>query len=183
MIHTTCSRLLIMLAIVSGMAGCASMSEKDCLTANWQDQGYRDGRDGLPLSRIEDHREACWKVGVVPDARQYQAGRAVGIREYCTPDRALYEGRQGRPYRNACPANLERQFLQYHQAGRRIYDAEQHVDSLNSQSRQLQNQLDKEKNASRRKQLRRELRDLDYRLQRARDDVRRQSSFVPARAM
>ncbi|KAA0891003.1 DUF2799 domain-containing protein [Pusillimonas sp. ANT_WB101] len=182
MLQTTPSRLLLIFAILFSMAGCASMSEKDCLTANWQDQGYRDGRDGLPLSRIEDHREACGKVGIVPDARQYQTGRAIGIREYCTPDRALEEGRQGRPYRNACPANLERQFLQFHQAGKRIYDAEQYVDSLNSQSRQLQQQLDKEKSTSKRKQLRNELRDLDRRLQRARDDVARQASSVPTPA-
>lgn len=167
-----------LLSILSLLGGCASMSEKECLTANWLDQGYRDGRHGEPLYRIEDHREACVKVGVVPDRVQYFKGRDKGILEYCTPANALYEGRQGRAYRQACPAHLERSFLIYYQDGKRIYDAEQQVEDLNRKSSQLQISLKKEKDQSKQNDLRSKLRDIDQELKRARDNVRYQERRI-----
>ena len=163
---------------LSVLSGCASMSEKECLTANWLDQGYRDGRNGQPLSRLEDHREACQKVGVIPDRNRYFKGRDSGILEYCTPENALYEGRQGRSYRHSCPAHLERNFLIYYQDGKRIYEAEQRVDELNRQSMQLQNSLKKEKDDTKRNHLRRELRNMDQELRRARDELRYQERRI-----
>lgn len=151
------------------LGGCASMSEKDCLHANWTDQGYRDGRQGYPLTRVEDHREACAKVGVIPDLARYRSGHARGVLEYCTPGTAVAEGRSGRPYRNACPASLEGEFLDYHQMGMRVYHAQQRVDTLNRESGQLQRTLDKEKNETKRRRLRNDLKDLDRRLRDARD--------------
>src|SRR5690606_31802964 len=105
------------------LSACASMSEKECLSANWLDQGYRDGLAGRTASLLEDHREACSKVGVTPNAQQYHAGRNQGLLEYCTPANAVNEGRQGRSYRNVCPMHLERQFLANHQRGYRAYEA------------------------------------------------------------
>jgi len=152
--------------------GCASMSEKECLTANWADQGYRDGRNGYPLARLEDHREACAKVGVVPNPAQYRVGRDRGVLEYCTPANALREGRLGRSYRNACPMQLEAAFLAHHRQGYRAYEAEQRVESLNREMQRTQRVLDKEKNESRRRELRKDLRNLDHRLARARSELR-----------
>jgi orotidine-5'-phosphate decarboxylase len=153
------------------LAGCASMSEQECLTVDWHDQGYRDGRNGQPLSRVEAHREACAKVGVVPDLAEYRNGRATGILEYCTPGNAVQEGRRGASYRNACPPELEGRFLDHYRAGRRVYDAEQRVNSLDSRARDLQRRLEKEKDDDKRKRLRQELRDLDWSLRNARNDV------------
>src|SRR5690554_6332159 len=102
--------LLWVVGMVLGLGGCASMSEKECLTVNWEEQGFRDGRAGHPRARVEDHRDACSKVGVIPDLVRYQKGREQGVLEYCTPQNALAEGRVGRHYRNACPVSLERDF-------------------------------------------------------------------------
>lgn len=162
---------LIIVSALLILQGCASLSEKECMTANWYEQGYRDGRNGQPASRIEDHREACFKVGVVPDPAQYAKGRAGGVLEYCTPENALREGRNGKPYRNACPVHLEGQFLNYHQAGYRVYQAVEHVNYLNRQSQQLERKLDKEKDDKKRRRIREELRDLDRNLRRAHDHV------------
>lgn len=154
------------------LGACASMSEKECLSANWTDQGYRDGRDGQPLTRLEDHREACAKVGVIPDTQRYRAGRDIGIREYCTPANGIEEGRRGRPYRNACPINLERDFLANYDLGYGVYQAEQRVDSLDRDIQRTQRTLDKEKSEAKRRELRHELRRLDSRLSEARRDLR-----------
>lgn len=164
-------------AVVLG--GCASMSEKDCLTANWSDQAYRDGRQGYPLSRIEDHREACSKVGVVPDVALYRRGHGQGVLEYCTPPNAVAEGRSGRSYRNACPAALEGEFLAYYELGRRAFHAQQRVDDLYRESQRVQRTLDKEKNESKRRRLRNELRDLDRDLRNARDTLHYEEQRLP----
>lgn len=154
------------------LSGCASMSESECLTADWHDQGYRDGRDGFPRSRIEDHRSACAKVGIRPDAERYFRGREQGIVQYCTPRNGYNEGIEGRPYRRACPAHLERQFLRAYEQGKRIYDAEQQVEKLEQRSSSLESQLRKEKDKDKRHYLRQQLRDLDRELRRARDERR-----------
>lgn len=169
----------IMAALV--LSGCATMSESECLTADWYDQGYRDGRRGYPASRVIDHREACSGVGVMPDLKQYSTGRDRGITEYCTPANAVAEGRAGRSYGHVCPAKLEGRFLSYYRQGQLAYRAQQEVDRLNSQSRALQRELDKEKNADTRRSLRNQLRDLDHRLERARDDLADYDRNLPYR--
>src|SRR5699024_1217065 len=153
------------------LGGCASMSDKECLVVNWQNKGFRDGRLGFPLSRVVDHRDACASVGVVPNLDRYRRGHAQGIREYCTPANAVEEGRAGKPYRNACPPQLEDEFLYFYEQGRRVYDAQKEVERLNRESKRLERQLDKADSRRERRHLRRELRDLDERLRRARDTV------------
>lgn len=164
-----CKAVVIGLGVSLVLSSCASMSEKECLTVSWTDQGYRDGRQGYPMARVEDHREACVKVGVIPDITQYRAGHDRGVLEYCTPDNAVSEGRLGRPYRQACPVSLEGQFLAYHERGMRVYRAQQQIDRLHRQSQQQQRVLDKEKNEVKRRHLRTELREIDRRLREARD--------------
>lgn len=167
----TLMRVAAVCSLASLFAGCASMSAEECRTANWREQGMRDGQNGQPRSYLEEHREACAKVGVVPNAGQYEAGRAVGIKYYCTPANGLNEGRQGHSYRNACPPELEPAFLDRYKAGYRVYQAQKRIDSLVSEQRNKQYQLDKAKDDNTRDSLRRQLRDLDYSLRSARDNL------------
>ena len=162
----------MLLAAVVLISSCASMTENQCLTANWLDQGFRDGRNGQALSRLEEHRQACAKVGVTPDSQLYLKGRDQGVLHYCTPQNALQEGLKGGSYRNACPAHLEHDFLLSYEQGKQIYDAEQRVEKLNQQSTQLDNKLKTERDKEERRYLRQELRDIDRLLQQAREDMR-----------
>lgn len=175
------TKLSIGIATAFILSGCATMSEKECLTANWHDQGYRDGSRGWPASRVMDHSEACAGVGVVPDMGRYRKGHARGVLEYCTPANAVSEGRAGQPYRNVCPARLEGEFLLYYRQGQRAYEAQRRVDRLNQESSQLERELKKAKDADSRHRLRKELRDLDRRLERARDDLADQDRRIPYR--
>lgn len=162
----------ILLAAVTLISSCASMTENQCLTANWLDQGFRDGRNGQALSRLEEHRQACAKVGVIPNRQLYFQGRDQGVLHYCTPQNALQEGLKGQPYRNACPAHLEYEFLLSYEQGKQIYDAEQRVEKLNQQSSQIEKTLKKESGQDERRYLREQLRDIDRQLQQAREDMR-----------
>lgn len=159
------------LAAIALLSGCASMSEQECLSADWHDRGMRDGHNGQPRHYVEAHREACAKVGVVPDELAYRTGHAVGIRQYCTPENGGRVGRRGSTYRQACPAELEGAFLDRYRAGYRVYEAEQRVRSIDSDIQHKERALDKEKNEDKRRRLRRDLRDLDDRLRRARHDL------------
>lgn len=154
------------------LPGCASMSKEECLTANWLDQGFRDGRSGQPLTRIADHQKACAKVGVVPNQASYVEGRDKGIALYCTPENALTVGRQGQPYRNACPATLEHEFLVSYKQGKQLYEAEQRTEALSQDLRQFELLLRDEDDREQRRYLRQHIRDLDWELQRARDEQR-----------
>ena len=154
------------------LTGCGSMTEQECLTANWLDQGFRDGHSGQPLARIADHRKACAKVGVRPDDALYLQGRDQGIVHYCTPENGLAVGRQGQPYRHACPAQLEHQFLIFYEKGKELYDAEQRIETLNEDTRQLEQLLRDEDDREKRRDLRQNIRDLDWERQRARDEQR-----------
>ena len=167
-----CLKVSIVLVAVVLISSCASMTANECLTVNWLDQGFRDGRNGQALSRLEEHRQACAKVGITPNRQMYFKGRDQGILHYCTPQNALQEGLKGRPYRNACPAHLEYEFLLSYEQGKQIYDAEQRVEKLNQQSTQLENTLKKERDEEERRYLREQLRDIDRQLQQAREDMR-----------
>ncbi|WP_319784053.1 DUF2799 domain-containing protein [Oceanisphaera sp. IT1-181] len=154
------------------LTGCASMSKQECLTANWLDQGFRDGRSGQPLTRIVDHRQACTKVGVIPKDTLYFQGRDQGIVHYCTSENGLAVGRQGHPYRNACPAALEHKFLVSYKQGKQLYEAEQRIEALSQDTHQLELLLRDEDDREQRRYLRHHIRGLDWELQRARDEQR-----------
>ncbi len=160
-----------MLATALLVAGCASMTEEECLTADWYERGVRDGRNGEPRSYLGDHYEACAKVGVVPVDADYYRGHSKGVTQYCTPDNGARMGRAGRSYRNACPVELEGPFLQAYRPAYRVYQAEQRINTLNNNIQSKERELDREKDEDKRRRIRRELRDLDDRLRQARKDM------------
>lgn len=131
----------------------------------------RDGQSGQARSYLADHQQACGKVGITPDTQRYLAGREIGIREYCTAENGLREGRRGRSYKDSCPPQLERAFRDRYDAGYRVFQAQQRVDQLDQELRTKQRELDKTKEDRARARLRKDLSDLDQRLRRARDDV------------
>ncbi|MDR4126382.1 DUF2799 domain-containing protein [Yanghanlia caeni] len=156
---------------VALLTGCASMSEEECLTADWYERGVLDGRRGEPGNYVHEHHEACAKVGVTPDNEAWQRGRSVGIRYFCTPENGERVGLEGRAYRHTCPPELEAPFLQRYRPAYRVYEAEQRVRNLSNDINNKERQLDREKDEDKRRRIRRELRDLDDRLRRARHDL------------
>src|SRR5690606_13231192 len=61
-------KLLLAAGVLLALSGCASMTPEECLHADWYEKGMQDGLRGQPRAYVEDHREACGKVGVVPNA-------------------------------------------------------------------------------------------------------------------
>lgn len=126
---------LLILAALFVLSGCASMSKKDCIAADWLVQGIQDGRAGLPLSRLDSHAKACGKVNVVPDAPLYAEGHVQGVQHYCTPETGLYQGRQDNTYHGVCPPDLEPAFLTSYIDGLELYALTLETQNADDQSR------------------------------------------------
>lgn len=156
----------VAVAAVAWLAGCASLSESQCVAGDWAGIGFRDGAAGRPETQIVRHAEACAGVGVQPDAVAWRAGREQGLRRYCTPDNAYEVGRRGEALRDVCPwaerVELERaneRGLRYWQVGQEISELERDRSQLNREiDRLLGGDLDEAGRA---------------RLRSARDEIRR----------
>jgi len=71
--RSTNSAVLLALACVVQVAGCASVGPGACASTDWYRQGYSDGWTTW-YSRIDEHTARCAAVGVTPDAKRYQTG-------------------------------------------------------------------------------------------------------------
>ncbi|MCG6934148.1 MAG: DUF2799 domain-containing protein [Gallionella sp.] len=97
---------LAMLWLAGTLAGCASMSKKDCETADWRTIGYNDGARGIYFTHLDSYRKRCSEYQITPDANAYQTGWNQGIRSYCTSDNGYRAGVAGQAFQNVCPADV-----------------------------------------------------------------------------
>lgn len=102
------------------IAGCASLDRDECVNADWYAIGLEDGARGRAVERLGDHRRACAKHNVAPNAERYLAGRSEGLKSFCTSERGFSEGRAGRAYAGACPQ--PEAFLAGYQRGRELHE-------------------------------------------------------------
>ncbi|MEO1251936.1 MAG: DUF2799 domain-containing protein [Pseudomonadota bacterium] len=119
------------------LSGCASMSREECVTADWRAIGYEDGAAGLPVSAVSGRRAICAKKAkVTVDMAAYMAGRDRGLDVYCEPGNGYAVGSRGGAYNGVCAGALEDRFLAAYETGRRLFDLQAAVSSINGQIRQ-----------------------------------------------
>ena len=126
---------------VSLLGSCATMNEDQCMAGDWGAQGYGDGGDGLPMSRLDDHAQACAKFGVTPNFDAYGAARNDGLRSYCTPQRGFAEGREGDSYHGVCSPADEADFLPAYRDGQLVNAAQAAIDTAESEARRLEDRV------------------------------------------
>jgi hypothetical protein len=169
-------RILAALAMLA-LGGCASLSKSECLNADWQDIGIRDGASGQPEEYLIQHSTACAKVGITPDRERWLMGREQGLERFCTPARAYQIGEYGGSFDAAICRNYdqERLFSAYQQ-GRDVNRLAGEIESLDSEIRNIHAALDdKNLEAKERERLAYRLGQLEYQrndAQRAYDDAR-----------
>lgn len=147
------------------VAGCSTLSKGECIEADWYEIGLRDGMNGYKRARLDSHREACSEHGITPDRKAYYLGREEGLIRYCTPQKALIEGKQNHTYRNVCPPEIENQFLAAFELGKNIYLVETDIRQTELAIDHKERELDKSKdNDKRRRELREEIYQLDRNL-------------------
>jgi hypothetical protein len=132
---------IVFIATMLVLSGCATLSEDECLTADWYQIGYEDGARGYPDTRIGSHREACAKHGVAPRFRDYQDGHDEGVLSFCTQRNGFVQGQKGYQYTGICPPSVEGDFLDAYQAGREIYSVRSVVSSLQNEQRSNENKI------------------------------------------
>jgi hypothetical protein len=155
------------------IAGCSSMSEKQCRSVDWEQRGERDAYDGQARERIASYQDACSEHGIQADVAAYNSGYAKGLLLYCTPQRGYALGKAGRSYRGTCPPQDEPAFLDGYDAGKDLYTEQRRVGDLDRQIRDAERALKDAASADDRDSLRRKIRDLDDEMNLAQRRVRR----------
>jgi len=112
------------------MSGCATLSENECVTADWYEIGYSDGVKGQPDSYMEKHRKACAKHGIRANLDDWLAGREAGLQRYCTPQKGYEEGLANRQYHGVCEGRAANQFLRAYEQGQQLYQQRSLVSDL-----------------------------------------------------
>lgn len=112
-----------LLAAMLILAGCQSVPPEEraqaCAQTDWERFGQNDGRLGVATAdRVSDF-EDCADLGQPADISAYQVGRMAGLETYCTAENGYQVGYDGRRYGDVCPAELEPDFLQGYQRGRK----------------------------------------------------------------
>jgi hypothetical protein len=163
------NRLMIAVGVAGAgllLGSCATMSEDQCRAGAWGEVGYADGLEGYPMSRLDDHVEACAKYGVAPEPTVYESARADGLTQYCTVPRGFQEGRQGDTYYGVCAPAQEAEFLPAYQDGQVVHEAEtalasvrSSVDSLGARLTELDEKITAKQNEMRQSGLTDEQRD------------------------
>jgi Protein of unknown function (DUF2799) len=153
-------RLLPILAAAVLLAACASLSEEECRAGDWFGIGFSDGAAGRTVEHIARHREACAEVGVTPELDAWLAGRAEGLRRYCTPENAYRVGRSGRAFSPVCPAGADPELRRAYLAGREQYEIgreiarlERDLDFIDASLAGLDGDLDRDERRQRRRLL------------------------------
>lgn len=126
----------------AALKGCATMSEADCLTADWAVIGEVDGQRGRPLSELSRYRRQCAEFGVVPDSQAYTEARERGLATFCTASNGYREGRSGARDELVCPAALAADFQRNHRLGRAVYTSLGRLQSTGSSIQSARNEIE-----------------------------------------
>lgn len=121
------------------LAACATLSEDQCRSGDWEAIGARDGAAGRTSDYVEKHAKACVDYGIAPNRALWEKGRQKGLPLYCRPGNAWEEGADGRRLSPVCPAaqtaELQRansRGLTYHRIGEDIAEAEREISLIGS---------------------------------------------------
>ncbi len=170
---------LLMLTVV--LAGCESMSESECKVADWSRTGFNDGARGEPENRLADYAQDCGKIGIRPNAQAYRQGWDAGIQRFCTAANGWREGVAGRGYKDAvCVGQPDYNlFSRYLSAGLKVYRTNDQMEKNTREINRLEKKLESKISDDEKKQVRRQLRDLDRDQQDLRFKLHQQRQMAP----
>ncbi len=123
-------KCIITSVIGLSLIGCASMSEDECLSADWYTIGFEDGSRGYAPNHIGNHRKSCAKHGVTPSFESYSKGHARGLTHYCVPNTAFNLGSEGRIFPQICLSLSTPEMEEAFELGRDAYAVQQEISQL-----------------------------------------------------
>lgn len=134
-------RIFYPAALLAFLGACASLTQEECLSADWRAIGYNDGVRGRLESYVSRHFDACSKVGITPDVQAWQAGRVQGLPLYCTPSNAYSVGRAGNDLSPVCPVSQRNVLFQNWDWGHEYYQITQQISDLEQELRDIRRQM------------------------------------------
>ena len=162
----------ILLAVLVLLSGCSTLNEQECRAADWYRLGVDNGLRGELASLLEEHKDACKRYGILPDRALYLEGRDAGLLEYCRPDNAFRMGLNGEKYKGACPLDVDVEFRRYNTAALEVHQSRKRVEDLDGQISRKEKELERKDITDKEKlQLLEDIRKLDRRRDRAREDL------------
>jgi hypothetical protein len=114
------------------ISACSTLSQEECMVAQWQIIGHEDGVEGRDPSYISNHRKACAEYGIAPDLEEYRTGYQKGLLLYCVEYNGFNQGKNGADYRGVCPTHLEQDFLHGYNQGYAIYELNSRISQAQS---------------------------------------------------
>ena len=140
-------RLFAVAALLCGLSGCASLSKSECMNANWEDIGIRDGANGQPEEYLIRHSTACAKVNVAPDRGAWLHGREQGLERFCMPHRMYQLGEYGSGFDIGICRNFDQERLQdAYEKGREVHRTSDALGAIDGEIRDINVRLeDKDK--------------------------------------
>lgn len=141
--YRSLARLLAITALL-GTGGCASLSKDECLSANWEDIGVRDGANGQPEEYLIQHSTACAKVNVAPDRGAWLHGRERGLERYCVPQRMYSIGEYGGAFEAGICRNFDQdRLVDAYEKGREVHRRADILSDIDSELRDIRTRLEK----------------------------------------
>lgn len=137
-------RVFAGLVLLSTLGGCASLSKNECLSANWEDIGIRDGANGRPEEYLIQHSTACAKVNVAPDRGAWLHGRERGLERFCQPHRMYSIGEYGGGFDAGICRNFDQdRLIDAYELGREVHRISNDVSAIDTEIREIRVLLDK----------------------------------------
>ncbi|MGY6707413.1 MAG: DUF2799 domain-containing protein [Rhizobiaceae bacterium] len=144
-------------AALIALGSCATLNEDQCREVSWEQLGYDDGQAGRHSSHVDLHRQACQRYNISVNTSEWREGWESGIRQYCTPQNGLNEGRAGRSYANSCPADVRADFEDAYRVAKAVHDARNAVDRQNRELDDLMRKLREEEDRDEMRKLQTEI--------------------------
>jgi len=124
--------LIVILSSLILMQGCATMNESECLIADWNQLGFRDGSRGLETSMMDSRARACQKHNINVDRESYLIGHSEGLETFCVAFNGYQHGSEKIEYKYVCPIELEEPYLREYIKGLNVA-----LDQVNSDRRNV----------------------------------------------
>lgn len=123
------------------LSSCASLTEEQCQTGDWQQIGQQDARLGHRADRLDEHVKACQSYKIVVSEYAYFEGYKQGQLQYCTISNGYDVGRKGYRYNGICPPSKFSNFESAYEKGRLVHDIELDISSVQYDRNQIQEQI------------------------------------------
>jgi Protein of unknown function (DUF2799) len=112
---------------------------------DWYEVGRQDGISGEPAKKFRSYILMCEHTkSRLPNKDLYDAGRGIGLAEYCTPKSAQQLGKMGTPYNDICPPHLKEDFAHNYALGQRMFELNSAKNEIDSKIQELTNMLRKD---------------------------------------